>query len=219
MIVLTASLTTQVISFDSKNCNTPMQMIWCGEDSVVLHWKNFGCMMVGPYGHCVKFTYDGSLYLSQEPDCCRIFTQWTCEVLQRVPKTTEEITKIGSTSPAAMLFDAQEAFECGDAKADENIRSIAEEGHLPEAVSQCIEAAGDEFDVDRQRALLKAAAYGQHFCPDDRDAQQLSSYTPHEAPRALPRGRPCQLCARRNRRPVGRLGGCVCQRLRDNSHC
>jgi hypothetical protein len=164
MVVLTSSLTTQVISFDAKASTAPAQMIWCGEDSVILHWKNFGCMMVGPYGHCVKFPYDGSLYLCQEADCCRIFTTYVCEILQRVPETTEEITKIGSTSPAAMLFDAQEAFECGDAKADENIRSIEEDGHLPEAVTQCIHAAGMEFDVDRQRSLLKAASYGQHFC-------------------------------------------------------
>jgi len=35
---------------------------------------------------------------------------------------------------------------------------------LSEAVESCIDAAGHEFDVTRQRALLRAASYGQAFC-------------------------------------------------------
>lgn len=35
---------------------------------------------------------------------------------------------------------------------------------LPEAVEACIDAAGHEFDVSRQRTLLRAASYGQAFC-------------------------------------------------------
>lgn len=35
---------------------------------------------------------------------------------------------------------------------------------LPEAVEACIDAAGHEFDVLRQRTLLRAASYGQAFC-------------------------------------------------------
>lgn len=35
-------------------------------------------------------------------------TAHACEVLQRVPPATEAIHRIGSTEPAAMLFDAME---------------------------------------------------------------------------------------------------------------
>jgi hypothetical protein len=47
-------------------------------------------------------------------------------------------------------------------QADENLRLIR--SSLPEAVEACIDAAGHEFDVSRQRMLLRAASYGQAFC-------------------------------------------------------
>lgn len=47
-------------------------------------------------------------------------------------------------------------------QADENLRLIRPS--LPEAVEACIDAAGHEFDVLRQRTLLRAASYGQAFC-------------------------------------------------------
>ncbi|KAG5404419.1 hypothetical protein IGI04_010538 [Brassica rapa subsp. trilocularis] len=46
-------------------------------------------------------------------------------------------------------------------EADENLRLIR--SSLSEAVESCIDAAGHEFDVNRQRALLRAASYGQAF--------------------------------------------------------
>lgn len=35
---------------------------------------------------------------------------------------------------------------------------------LPEAIEACIDAAGHEFDISRQRTLLRAASYGRAFC-------------------------------------------------------
>lgn len=47
-------------------------------------------------------------------------------------------------------------------QADENLRLI--KTSLPRAVEACIDAAGHEFDISRQRNLLRAASYGQAFC-------------------------------------------------------
>lgn len=47
-------------------------------------------------------------------------------------------------------------------QADENLRLIRPS--LPEAVEACVDASGHEFDVSRQRTLLRAASYGQAFC-------------------------------------------------------
>lgn len=47
-------------------------------------------------------------------------------------------------------------------QADENLRLI--KTSLPRAVEACIDAAGHEFDISRQRSLLRAASYGQAFC-------------------------------------------------------
>ncbi|XWS47462.1 hypothetical protein CRYUN_Cryun14cG0154100 [Craigia yunnanensis] len=67
------------------------------------------------------------------------------EFLQRVPDSTVSIFKIGSTSPAALLYDALDRFDRRSAKADENLRLIR--SSLPEAVEACIDTAGHEFDV------------------------------------------------------------------------
>ena len=47
-------------------------------------------------------------------------------------------------------------------QADENLRMI--KASLPEAIEACVDAAGYEFDISRQRTLLRAASYGQAFC-------------------------------------------------------
>lgn len=68
-----------------------------------------------------RFSYppDATVLLAPDSDCCKIFTDVECELLQRVPVASEAISRIGSTDPAAMLFDAAAAFEDGDPRADE----------------------------------------------------------------------------------------------------
>lgn len=39
----------------------PMDIAWCGEDAIVLRWKNTGIVMVGPYGDWLNFPYEGTL--------------------------------------------------------------------------------------------------------------------------------------------------------------
>ncbi|NXA56981.1 VPS16 protein, partial [Nothocercus julius] len=48
-------------------------------------------------------------------------------------------------------------------KADEYLREIKEQKLLPEAVSQCIEAAGYEHEPETQKSLLRAASFGKCF--------------------------------------------------------
>ncbi|XP_037491912.1 protein VACUOLELESS1 isoform X1 [Jatropha curcas] len=137
----------------------PEQMAWCGLDSVLLYWDDM-LLMVVPDDH-VSYTYDEPVILIPECDGVRILSNTSMEFLQRVPDSTESIFKIGSTSPASLLFDALDHFDRRSAKADENLRLIRTS--LPEAVEACVDAAGHEFDVSRQRTLLRAASYGQAF--------------------------------------------------------
>jgi hypothetical protein len=165
MSVLSSAF-ANMLDFNTKSMSRPMEMIWCGDDAVVLQWKNTGIIMVGPYGDWLNFPYRGVVHLVAEPDCCRVITPTSCDMLQRVPASTEVIRRIGSTDPAALMFDAMEAFEEGDPKSDENIRSIAASNQLVNAISACINAASTEFDISRQQSLLKAAAYGKTFCAE-----------------------------------------------------
>lgn len=180
LTVLSSTFTTKVLDFNTKSISRPLDMAWCGEDAVVLLWRNTGVVMVGPFGDWLNFPYASSdggkggasgavgsgVHLIAESDSVRIVTGTSCDMVQRVPAATEAIRRIGSTDPAALMFDAMEAFEEGDPKSDENIRSIAAGNSLNDAVAACISAAAAEFDVSRQQSYLKAASYGKAFSAD-----------------------------------------------------
>jgi hypothetical protein len=163
MTVMTAQFTSKILDFDTKSMTRPLQLEWCGEDAIALLWKKTGIVLVGPRGDWVNFPYEDSIQIISEQDCCRIVSSYGCEIIQRVPPSTESIKKIGSTEPAALLFDAMEAFQEGDPKSDEIIRSILVNSQLEEAVVSCVHAAAAEFDVERQQNFLRAASYGKSF--------------------------------------------------------
>lgn len=158
----------QILDFDVKTASPPTDIAWCGDDSLLLAWKNTGVLMVGPYGHWLSFPYsDGAPHLVPEPDGCRVFSSaGGCELLQRISPATVSIRSVGSTDPAALLFDAMEAFEEGDPKSDDNIRSISVSNQMLEAIDSCIQAAAGEIDIGAQQSFLRAASYGKAFCPD-----------------------------------------------------
>lgn len=152
--VMSTGFNKKILDFDTNSTRKPMQMVWCGEDSVLLTWQGF-LLMVGPFGHWLQFPYSGvAHHVIPESDCVRILTRSTCEILQRVPLATDNIRRIFSTDPAAMLFDAMERFEDGDVKADDSIKSLIEEGTIASAVKSCILAAVAEFDPAAQKVSL-----------------------------------------------------------------
>ncbi|KND02893.1 tethering complex subunit VPS16 [Spizellomyces punctatus DAOM BR117] len=158
--VVSTDFQKNLAEFSTNSSTPPVQMTWCGTDAVVLHWPDT-VLMVGPFGDWIKYSYEGIVHLVPEVDGVRIISDERCEFLQRVPTAIEDIFKIGSTAPGAILFDALEHFEKKSPRADENIRNIKPE--LTEAVDSCIEAAGHELHTGRQRALLRAASFGKCF--------------------------------------------------------
>ncbi|XP_042479064.1 protein VACUOLELESS1 [Macadamia integrifolia] len=164
LLVISTDFSKIIFEYNCESALPPEQLAWCGMDSVLLYWDDM-LLMVGPYGDPVRYLYDEPIILIPECDGVRIVTNTSMEYLQRVPDSTVSIFKIGSTLPAALLYDALDHFDRRSAKADENLRLIR--SSLPEAVEACIDAAGHEFDVSRQRTLLRAASYGQAFCSNN----------------------------------------------------
>ncbi|KAJ3195966.1 hypothetical protein HDU82_001939 [Entophlyctis luteolus] len=72
----------------STAVSSPLQIAWCGNDSVVLHWEDI-VLVVGPFGDFIKYSVDGVVVLVG---------------------ATEDVFKIGSTSPGAILYDACDNF-------------------------------------------------------------------------------------------------------------
>ena len=93
----------------------PEQMAWCGLDSVLLYWDDV-LLMVGPSEDSVSYIYDEPVIFIPECDGVRILSNTSMEFVQRVPDSTVSIFKIGSTSPASLLFDALDHFDRRSAK-------------------------------------------------------------------------------------------------------
>lgn len=159
--VIKADFQAKLSEYDSGMTAVPRQVEWCGNDSVVIAWDE-EVHMVGPRGAALRYYYDSRVHLIPDIDGTRIFTTEKCELLQKVPDVTEEIFKIGATSPASILLDAVDQLERGSPKADDNIQLIR--AQLPEAVDACTKAAGMEFSVHWQKMLLRAASFGKSVC-------------------------------------------------------
>ncbi|CAL5870858.1 uncharacterized protein PFLUO_LOCUS5099 [Penicillium psychrofluorescens] len=144
--------------YDSKSRVPPSSVNWCGDDAVILAWED-EIHLVGPNGSASKYYYDGRVHVIPEFDGVRLVTNDTCEFLHKVTDVTEEIFRLGSSSPASILLDSVEQLEKKSPKADENIQRIR--SSLPSAVDTCIKAAGYEFDSYWQKRLLKAASFGK----------------------------------------------------------
>lgn len=110
--VVSTDFQKNLSEYSTKSKIAPQQLVWCGTDSVVLYWDKI-VLMVGPFGDWIKYTYEDPIYLASEIDGVRIISNDKCELLQKVPASTEKIFKIGSTDPPAMLFDALDHYEVG----------------------------------------------------------------------------------------------------------
>nr|XP_054322608.1 vacuolar protein sorting-associated protein 16 homolog isoform X3 [Pongo pygmaeus] len=160
----TASLKEKLCEFTCNIRAPPKQMVWCSrprskERAVVVAWER-RLMVVGDAPESIQFVLDEDSYLVPELDGVRIFSRSTHEFLHEVPAASEEIFKIASMAPGALLLEAQKEYEKESQKADEYLREIQELGQLTQAVQQCIEAAGHEHQPDMQKSLLRVGLDG-----------------------------------------------------------
>ncbi|KAI9204231.1 Vps16, N-terminal region-domain-containing protein [Polychytrium aggregatum] len=160
LLVLTSDFEKKLAEFSTGTEDAPLQMAWCGTDTVVVHWKDT-LLMLGPFADWIKYNYEGVIHVVTEIDGVRILSHDKCEMLMKVPVDLENVFKIGSVAPSAILYDAYDHFQRKSSKADENIRNI--KGELDEAVTGCIKAAGHEWNTERQKQLMKAASFGKAF--------------------------------------------------------
>uniref|UniRef100_A0A8C4TAF3 Vacuolar protein sorting-associated protein 16 homolog n=1 Tax=Erpetoichthys calabaricus TaxID=27687 RepID=A0A8C4TAF3_ERPCA len=144
----------------SSRCRRPRSQ----QPSVVLMWDRL-LLVAG------KNNENDELYLVPELDGVRIIGSKSHEFLHEVPATCEEIFKIASMAPGALLLEAHKEYKKESQKADEYLREIKDQNLLPTAVEQCIEAAGFECEPETQKMLLRAASFGKSF---------LSNFSPEK---------------------------------------
>ncbi|KTF91844.1 hypothetical protein cypCar_00035990 [Cyprinus carpio] len=152
---------------DTKIKGSPKQMAWCRrpksqQPSAVVMWDGL-LLVVGECKETIQYHLEDDSILVPELDGVRIISGTHHELLQEVPGACEEIFKIASMAPGALLLEAHKEYEKESQKADEYLREIKEQSLLSEAVRQCVEAAGHEHEPETQKTLLRAASFGKCF--------------------------------------------------------
>jgi hypothetical protein len=56
--VVSIDLQNTLADFKTNSTSPPVQLVWCGNDSVLMHWEDI-VLMVGPSGDYLKFPYSG----------------------------------------------------------------------------------------------------------------------------------------------------------------
>lgn len=156
--VISSDFQKRYSEYESRVKTPPRDLQWCGDNAVVLAWED-EVHLIGPAGAASRYYFDSFVHLLPEIDGIKILTNDVCEFLQKVPEQTEDVFRLGSTSPASVLLDAIEQLEKKSPKADDNIQLIR--SNLDEAVDICVRAAGQEYSIHWQKQLLKAASFGK----------------------------------------------------------
>ncbi|XP_040295582.1 vacuolar protein sorting-associated protein 16 homolog isoform X2 [Bufo bufo] len=170
-----ASLKEKLCELTSDIRQPPKQMSWCirprsKQIAVVVLWDKV-LLIAGRAKENILFPLDEETFIVSELDGVRLISHSTHEFLHEIPKATEDIFKIASMAPGALLMEAQKEYEKESQKADDYLREIKDQNLLPVAVANCIEAAGYEHSAEMQKSLLRAASFGKCF---------LESYSPSD---------------------------------------
>jgi len=139
----------------------PSSMAWCGEDAVLATLDDGTAILAHISGATETMFQPAPICLVQECDGVRILSNGFHDLLHRVEAPVQEIFKIASMEPGAILLMASQAYQAKSHKADEYIRMI--ETRIERAVGQCVSAAGALFQSSHQKELMRAARLGTAF--------------------------------------------------------
>ncbi|KAG7660788.1 vps16 [[Candida] subhashii] len=188
-----------LLDYDTINeSGPPYQIEWCGNDAIILSFKD-EIKLIGPPGQqSISFFYDliddddenepqsdfdlENLLTKQDEDLSftipilqtsidgvRILTDHKLQFLSRVPQTTIDLYQIGSDHPSSILIDCVDKFAEYASKADTNVSLLKHDGTLLKAMEGCLEVALDEFNPIWQKKLLSAVSFGKIYYDGDDD--------------------------------------------------
>jgi vacuolar protein sorting-associated protein 16 len=160
-------LRTKYCEFNTGRSEMPKQMEWCADsdnplkaEALVLTYPSI-LLIVGINGDSNIYTYDPAIFLIPEMDGVRVLTNGYHELIQKVPKCVSNIFGISISEPSSFLFESHRKFCERSHQSDEYLCLILDK--IEVAVSECIEAAGYEYDTETQKSLIKAAHFGKGF--------------------------------------------------------
>lgn len=116
--VISSDFQDRFSEYNSKVRTPPRDLQWCGNNAVALAWED-EVHLVGPNGAATEYFYNSFVHLLPDVDGLRVLSNDVCEFVQKVPEASEEVFRLGSTSPGSVLLDAVEQLEKKSPKADD----------------------------------------------------------------------------------------------------
>uniref|UniRef100_A0A8L0DSR5 Vacuolar protein sorting-associated protein 16 homolog n=1 Tax=Oncorhynchus mykiss TaxID=8022 RepID=A0A8L0DSR5_ONCMY len=110
-----ANLKDKLSEVDTKVRTPPKQMVWCRrpksqQPSVVIMWDRL-LLVAGECTDTIQYTLDEESVCVAELDGVRIIGGSRHELLQEVPSACQDIFKIASMAPGALLLEAHKEYE------------------------------------------------------------------------------------------------------------
>uniref|UniRef100_A0A674D238 Vacuolar protein sorting-associated protein 16 homolog n=1 Tax=Salmo trutta TaxID=8032 RepID=A0A674D238_SALTR len=110
-----ANLKDKLSEVDTKVRTPPKQMVWCRrpksqQPSVVIMWDRL-LLVAGECTDTIQYTLDEESVCVAELDGVRIVGGSRHELLQEVPSACQDIFKIASMAPGALLLEAHKEYE------------------------------------------------------------------------------------------------------------
>ncbi|ELU41202.1 vacuolar assembling/sorting protein VPS16 [Rhizoctonia solani AG-1 IA] len=137
--VVSADFTKSYAEYDSTQDSPalPRQVVWCGNDAVVLSYASGLLVILGPFGDTIKHYYPGTPHVVGEVDGARV----VCIDRSSNRSIESSMNALGPTSthPAALLLHASEQFSQRVPSAHDSVRAIRPE--LAGAVDTLVDAA------------------------------------------------------------------------------
>lgn len=185
-ILATDDLRTLMDEVDLGSKTEPSQLCWCANDCIVLVFQSRSknivfvvCTEKGDMQNAHRYLplprepgdpppddYAMPVLIVPEVDGCRILGSWKVEAIERLSESDwrSSPSTAGVLNHSAELCRVWESVSRGEASGEDALRQSALEPlerTLNEAVASCLEAARHEYDPERVREFLEAAAFGQ----------------------------------------------------------
>lgn len=164
--------------FNTEVSALPVQLMWCGNGCITyLHLADQFPDADDPRTLLTACDPDNGENFTQielateavlalEVDGIRVLSPDTYQMLQVVTPEAKRIYAIGSVETPALLVAAYDDYMLENAASVRLVHELTEdlEG-LPDAIDDCVAAAGFEIDPEHQKRLLRIASFGKSFCP------------------------------------------------------
>jgi hypothetical protein len=144
--------------------NTPLNVCWCGNKAVIIHFLNHELHLYSSYGDSKRIEREKSdqnkwCFLKQEVDGVRIITKSENKIFRQIPASYISVFDLESQEVGALLHRSYVGFEQGEPLEEDQFKKEKEKKKLVIGVEQCVKACRFELNFENAIRLLKGIKF------------------------------------------------------------